>query len=179
MRTHYNALYDYGMKLSRDECLTKDCIQDVFLAFWNGRDTWHTIRSVRAWLLVSMRHRVIDAHREARRSIPLISLTDGSELDCMPELSFSIPDSDESELRASLTALLDQLPPRQREALYLRYFAEMDYVDIAAMMDVKERTVYNLVHESLQHLRQVVANSPKQKRAFLRVSLFFLKIFVG
>ena len=178
MRTQYNALYDYGMKLSHDETLTKDCIQEVFLAYWNSRDTWPSLRSVRAYLLVSMRHRIIDAYREARRSVPFISLADADEPVAVLDLSFGDELPGESETTA-LTALLDQLPRRQREALYLRYFAEMDYVDVAQAMGVKERTVYNLVHEGVQQLRQMVANSPGQRMALLRSLLFFLKIFVG
>ncbi|GHB86524.1 DNA-directed RNA polymerase sigma-70 factor [Persicitalea jodogahamensis] len=175
MRAHYNALYDYGMKLSGgDEDFTKDCIQEVFLTFWNCRDNWHSLQSVRAYLLVSLRNRVIDAQRRTRRSGRVIRLTDseGAVYD-IPDLSFS----DDTEQTHRLTALLDKLPPRQREAVYLRYFAEMDYADIADAMGVKERTVYNLVHQGLQQLRQTVASSPSHQAELLLSILFFLEIF--
>lgn len=176
MRTHYNALYDYGMKLSScDQAFTKDCIQEVFLTFWNSRDNWHSLQSVRAYLLVSLRNRIIDAQRRDRRSRRVIRLTDaGGAVDAIPDLSFSNP-TEQTSYR--LTALLDALPPRQREAVYLRYFAEMDYADIADAMGVKERTVYNLVHQGLQQLRQTVAKVPFYRAELLLSILFFLKYF--
>lgn len=117
METHYNALYDYGMKLMRfDEALTKDCIQEVFMTFWNNRDNWHTFRSIRAYLLVSMRNQVIDICRNNRRNAPFVRFPDADEPAAMPDLSFS--DSLESgESPRTLNALLNQLPPRQREAV--------------------------------------------------------------
>ena len=181
MRTHYNALFDYGMKLSTgDDAFTKDCIQEVFLAFWNYRDNWHTLKSVRAYLLVSMRHRVIDAYRHSQRSGSFIRLSDAGESAVIPDLSFAdSPDETGEEQTKYLTALLNQLPPRQREAVYLRYFAEMEYADIAQTMGVKERTVYNLVHEGLQQLRQKVTNSPASWLSLLLAVLFFLKNLVA
>ena len=176
MRTHYNALYDYGMKLSNgDDPFTKDCIQEVFLTFWNYRDNWHTLQSVRAYLLVSIRNRVIDAYRQNHRTGPFLRLTDVDEPAAIPDLSFT----DDAEQTQQLTALLNQLPSRQREAVYLRYFTEMEYADIAQTMGVKERTVYNLVHEGLQQLRQKVTSSPAIWIPLLLFVLFFLKTFVG
>lgn len=55
----------------------------------------------------------------------------------------------------------------------------MEYAEIARTMGVKERTVYNLVHEGLQQLRQTVAGLPAHSRELLRSVLFILKIFVG
>lgn len=179
MQTHYNALYDYGMKLTRfDEALTKDCIQEVFMTFWNSRDNWHTFQSIRAYLLVSMRNQVIDVYRINQRNDPFTRFPVADEPAVTPDLSFGDP-SESSESARALNALFNQLPPRQREAIYLRYFGEMEYAEIARTMEVKERTVYNLVHEGLQQLRQTVARMPAHHRERLRSVLLFLKIFVG
>lgn len=177
VETHYAALYDYGMRLCQgDEALAKDCIQEVFLHFWNKRATWTGMRSEKAYLLVSLRHGIIDAYRKNRRSLAFVSLSEADE----PVAVFDLLFEESSEApREQLTQLLNKLPRRQREALYLRYFAEMDYPEVAAAMGVKERTVYNLVHEGLNSLRQTVAESPAQWTALLRSFQFFLKIFVG
>lgn len=177
METHYEVLYDYGMRLSQgDEALTKDCIQEVFIQFWNKRETWAGMQSEKAYLLVSLRHGIIDAYRKNRRSLAFVRLSEAEE----PVAVFDLQFNESSEApREQLTLLLNKLPRRQREALYLRYFAEMDYSEVAAAMGVKERTVYNLVHEGLNSLRQTVAESPAQWSALLRSFLFFLNFFVG
>lgn len=177
METHYEALYDYGMRLSQgDEALTKDCIQEVFLHFWSKRATWAGLQSEKAYLLVSLRHGIIDAYRKNRRSLAFVRLSEAEEPVAVFDLLFGEPDEAPQE---QLALLLNKLPRRQREALYLRYFAEMEYPDVAAAMGVKERTVYNLVHEGLNSLRQTVAESPAHWTELLRSFQFFLKIFVG
>lgn len=180
VRVHYNALFDYGLNLTNhDEDLIKDCIQDVFAAFWHHRDEWPQIQSVRAYLLVALRNRVTDTHRAGRRFVPLLTFPDADESETV--VAFSLPDepiTDENAPARHLARAFEQLPRRQREAVYLRYYGEMDYADIARVMGVKERTVYNLVHEGLQQLRQHLTPARWLMLGGLGISiLFFLKIF--
>ena len=157
VRAHYNALYDYGVKLTGgDTNLAKDCIQETFVAFWQHRDEWDTLGSVRAYLLVCLRRKVIDAHRARQRFVPTLTLTDSDE-EFVAQTDFAFnPDEaegQESTPHGPLAQALDRLTRRQREAIFLRFFQELDYPDVARVMGVRERTVYNLVHEGLQQLR--------------------------
>jgi RNA polymerase sigma factor (sigma-70 family) len=180
MHRHYGALYDYGMKLTRyDDDLTKDCIQDVFAAFWHRRDHWPDIESVRSYLLVGLRNRITDAYRRQQRFVPLLSFPDSDDPETVQPFQFTPPDEAETDAPArQLATALDKLPRRQREAIFLRYFQEMPYPDVARVMGVKERTAYNLVHEGLQHLRDHL--SPVRwlmLGSLLLTILFFLKNF--
>lgn len=160
MRQHYNRLYDYGLKLTGgDEDTTKDCIQETFLAFWQHRDQWETIQSVKAYLLISFRNQIIDHLRRNKRFVPFVVWSDSIEATPQPDFVFSAEDfmiQETTRMQQSrfLAEALNSLTRRQREALFLRYFQEMTYPDIAQVMGVQERTVYNLVHEGLTYLRQ-------------------------
>ncbi|AQG79092.1 hypothetical protein AWR27_07010 [Spirosoma montaniterrae] len=181
MRQHYNTLFDYGLKLTNhDEDLTKDCIQDVFVAFWNHRAEWGQIQSVKAYLLIALRNRITDAQRANRRFVPLLTFPDADESETV--LAFSMPEEpalDGGTSAQHLKRAFESLSRRQREAVYLRYYNEMSYTDVAAVMGVKERTVYNLVHEGLQQLRQQLTPARWIMLAGLMAGLlFFLKIFV-
>ncbi len=180
MRVHYQSLFDYGLKLTHyDEELTKDCIQDVFAAFWHHRAEWPQIQSVKAYLLIALRNRITDAQRANRRFVPLLTFPDTDESETL--LPFSMPDEPAQEGNASaqhLARAFESLSRRQREAVYLRYYNEMSYADVAAVMGVKERTVYNLVHEGLQQLRQQLTPARWAMLAGLMAGLlFFLTIF--
>lgn len=155
VRTHYNALYDYGLKLTNhDEDLTKDAIQDVFAAFWHHRAEWPRIQSVRAYLLMAVRNRITDVRRAGQRFVPLLTFPDTDESEPAPAFSFfDEPPTDTSAPARHLARAFEQLARRQREALFLRYYQELDYAEVARVMGVKERTVYNLVHEGLRQLR--------------------------
>ena len=51
---------------------------------------------------------------------------------------------------------LNQLSPRQKEVLYLRYFEELEYNEIAGMMDISVKGVYKLNSRALETLRGIL-----------------------
>jgi DNA-binding CsgD family transcriptional regulator len=53
-----------------------------------------------------------------------------------------------------LKQLLETLPPRQKEVIYLKFFQEMEREQIAEMMDIAPQTVSNLIQLALKQLRQ-------------------------
>jgi RNA polymerase sigma-70 factor (ECF subfamily) len=55
---------------------------------------------------------------------------------------------------ASLTALEEDLPPRQREIFRLRFYAEMELEEIAEVLDVHVGTVKTQLHRAVHRLRE-------------------------
>jgi RNA polymerase sigma factor (sigma-70 family) len=53
-----------------------------------------------------------------------------------------------------LKKYLNNLSPRQYEAIILRFYDEMSYAEIALIMEVNEQSVRNLIQRGLEHLRQ-------------------------
>ena len=51
--------------------------------------------------------------------------------------------------------LLNQLPPRQKEALTLYYIQEKKYEDICMLMDMNYQSVRNLIHRGILKLRSI------------------------
>ena len=49
---------------------------------------------------------------------------------------------------------INQLPVRQQEALYLRYFEGMDVDHIAQIMHINRQSVSNHLHKALTYLRE-------------------------
>jgi len=54
---------------------------------------------------------------------------------------------------------LNQLTPRQKEVIYLRYFEELDYEEIATIMDITIKATYKLRARGLDILRQIMNSS--------------------
>ena len=54
-----------------------------------------------------------------------------------------------------LNTLLNQLPARQREALYLRYHQQLDIDEIARLMQINPQSASNLLHRGIKHIREV------------------------
>ncbi len=158
MEKYYQVLYRYGLKLAAgDETLTKDCIQEVFIKLWNNRSGLGDVTLIKPYLLTAFRRRLLDGL--AARHPALMHLP-GEEDAAFPQaITYSceddlIRDQERERTGNRLALALDKLPKRQREAVYLRYYENMEYPQIAQVMALKERSVYNLVHEGLNKLRE-------------------------
>ena len=58
------------------------------------------------------------------------------------------------EYRTSLTPLLDELPPRERTMLYLRFFKGMTQSEIADKLGISQMHVSRLLAKTLTTLRE-------------------------
>jgi RNA polymerase sigma factor (sigma-70 family) len=144
METFYQVLYRYGLRLSAgDETLTKDCIQEVFIKLWNNRSGLGDVTLIKPYLLTAFRRRLLDALAARRPALMPLHLA-GEEDDAFNQaFTYSCEDdlirAQERERTGNrLARALDNLPKRQREAVYLRYYENMEYPQIAQVMALKE-----------------------------------------
>ncbi|MCE6991162.1 RNA polymerase sigma factor [Dyadobacter sp. CY323] len=154
-RKYHPGLVNYGKSITMHHNIVGDCIQDVFADIWLYRKTLSTPDSVRAYLLSGLRKRIA---RKLERD-PIFSQCADIE-----NVEFSAPVTilDElitnEEVRSQveyLNVLINQLPPRQKEALYLRYHQQLSMEQIADMMQMNYQSVVNLLHRAIKQLRSV------------------------
>jgi RNA polymerase sigma-70 factor (sigma-E family) len=73
-----------------------------------------------------------------------------------PPAAVAADPSDEATLRLALVEALAQLPRRQREAVALRYLADLSIDEVAHALGVSTGTVKQSVHRALRTLRERV-----------------------
>lgn len=154
VETYYPKLFSYGIKLTKDQELVKDCIQDVFIEVWSRRERLPAVNSILAYLLTSVRRRIA-RQRQSNRFLLLDEFDD--TLPFGVEFSFEanlITNQTQEEHARRLTYLLGRLPKRQKEVIYLRYYQHLDYTDIAELMGLSRQTVYNHMTDALNKLRR-------------------------
>lgn len=159
-RRYYAILYDYGIKLSRQEELTKDGIQDIFAYLWEKRESLSTVDSVRAYLLVSFRRhllKVLVKQRQCQNSHQEFSL-DCSE-DFFPLEDLIILEEKTEAEKQSLKCALEKIPRRIREALYLKTYDNLTYKEIAKIMNITPQVARNYVSEAFHRLRIIFKNN--------------------
>lgn len=152
-RRHYRKLAHYGRKFCPDQALIEDSIQEVLIYLWTHRDRLGPATSVRHYLLKSFRHELLRALNKRNPTVEWTEQWDhlhmqGSEEDLL------ILSEEESKAVTRLSALLGQLPTRQREILYLRYYQDLGPEEIAQLLDMKPQSVSNSLYRSLSTLRE-------------------------
>ncbi|MCR5890911.1 sigma-70 family RNA polymerase sigma factor [Hymenobacter sp. J193] len=153
---YYEDLYGYGMRLSRDEELVKDAIQNLFQRLWQRRAQLGTVAVLKPYLFKALRHQIADElAAEQRRS----KLSDDYEAEFQVQYSpedFLIAQQLSAERQAELLLAINQLNNRQREALHLKFFDGFAYDRIADIMALHPQSVRNLVHQAITRLRQAL-----------------------
>ena len=127
----------YAVSFLRDRTAAEDAVQQAALQAWQRRAQFDRRRPFKSWWFGILRHHCLDQLRAGKR-IPLSTGADGPEP--------SSP-ADESVLdRLALANAMDQLPETQREALRLRYFADLTYEELAQVLDIPPGTVMSRLH---------------------------------
>lgn len=153
---HYANLYRYASKLQASRELANDLIQDLFIEIWHQR-TPKPILSVKAYLLQSIRYKVIRAVRQAERFEQILDAGEAFEI-CAED--FLIQQEQDETLAKKLAAALDALSPRQREVVYLRFYLGMSYREICEILTLEYQIARNHLHAALKRLRvQLVSAS--------------------
>lgn len=152
-RTHYADLHNYGRRFVDDASQVEDAIQDVFLALCNSPTDPSDLDAPRSYLLTSLRRRLLNQATSERRRASRQEVYAGER----PSFSLSKADLNVGgERRAHLEAAIDTLSDRRREALYLRFYHDLRYRDVARVMEVRPQSARNYVSEALRHLRAVL-----------------------
>ncbi|WP_229313474.1 RNA polymerase sigma factor [Larkinella terrae] len=155
MRLHYRSLLNYGQKFIRDEEFLKDCIQELFIEIWNRKLTLSSPDNVKAYLFSSLRRKI---YREVNK-LPLFSpheSADGGDSSVHVEFSpewWLIEEESLAERTQKMGYLLNLLPKRQREVIYLKYYQELSREEIAQVMTISPQTVSNLIQLAFMNLR--------------------------
>ena len=153
---HVQAMYRYGMRLVPvSEAFVFDCIHDVFTEIWAKRTRLSIPNNVRFYLLHALKIRILHLlQRKQRPTEPILQL-DFDNLWTEPsaeEIFLAKEDSDNKEMLVK--KLISQLPPRQQEALRLRFVEAFDYTEIAENMDINKQSAQNLVFRAIEKLRE-------------------------
>ena len=156
MHEYYSPIYNYASKFSKDTGLIADCIQEVFISLWQRRETATTILSVKYYLLRAVKNKVLKALYSNQRKAEQAITLHGYEFLQEFSIEKQIIDNQISEEKAErLKQALSHLSKKQQEIIYLKYYQHLDYGQIADLMSINRQSVYNLLHETIQKLRNV------------------------
>lgn len=150
----YDHLYNYGHKFTTDDFIVEEALQDLFIKLWKNKNTIGETGSVKNYLYKAFRRVLL------------------RKLDYAPRLQLFAPADDNApfrlelghddglasherldEIRKSLAHALEKLSPRQREIIHLRYYEELEYEEIAAIMQLSVSSTYKLLYRAVDSLK--------------------------
>jgi RNA polymerase sigma factor (sigma-70 family) len=159
-RRHSAELFSYGLYIANNRLLVEDCIHDLFVYLFQHRASLGETNTIKYYLFKSLRRRILET-LESRNKVS--EQRDDfaytvSETASSPEEKIIEAETSASRHKHLMEAIMD-LPKRQREIIFLLYFSNLSYPEIAEIMGLNIRTVYNQVHTAIQTLRKQLSRS--------------------
>lgn len=138
--------------LVRDEQVAEDIVQEAFLRVFASPNTPRDETGFKRWLYRIVVNLARQQHRQRARWLRL-PWQPAPQPDPQLEAERHLADQE-------MAAALRLLSPREREAVYLRYFEDESFQDVAATMDIGDSTARVLVHRGLVKLRERLESAP-------------------
>ena len=155
VNSYYPILLRYGLRICVEQELVKDCLHNLFIDIWDRRERLGEIRSIKAYLMTSLRRQLYKEIQHSRRAYGTEDLPEAYDFQVQFAIESDIIDNETNdENLLKLRANLQQLSKRQREAIYLRFYQDLAFEDIAQIMAINQHSAVNLVYEALKLLRK-------------------------
>jgi|MTBAKMStandDraft_1061839.scaffolds.fasta_scaffold00720_3 RNA polymerase sigma factor (sigma-70 family) len=168
----YQELYYYGLKLVPLPDLVKDTIQDMFVDVWFRRQKMKEVRNIKAYFFVSVRRELLKRIKKLRQES---ALENGFyEPFEFSKEDFIVKEEVDSELTRTLVQSLDKLTGRQREVVLLRFNHELEFHEIAQVLEMNIQSVRNLLFRALESIRNNMRGLNVEGASDIEVFLFGL-----
>ena len=146
---HYRSLVRLAALLVRDLGTAEEVVQDAFVAMHGG---WGRLRDDEK-ALAYLRQSVVNRSRSVLRHRLVVDRN-------LPKPPPDMPSAEHGAIalfeRSAVIAALRSLPARQREALVLRFYADMSEAQIAETMHISRGAVKSHTARAMQALRTVL-----------------------
>ena len=155
---YFQALINYGFRITKNENLIEDAVQELFISIWNNRTNLSEVNEVKFYLFRSLKNRIL---RQLEKDIFDKSEDVDVYLDFLISISEEQKKIDSEQLNTNLDTLqraIAHLPLRQQEVINLKYYHDFTLDEIAKLMDVNKQSVSNLLFRSYAILRKLFKN---------------------
>lgn len=158
-QTHVSSLLAYGKRLCRDHDQVSDVVQDVFVDIWTRRATLQSLHTIRYYLFRIMRNKLARLRQNTALSMDDGQTPPSDDL-LTPSIELLITQQETDQHQVSqLNQAIAQLPDRQREAIMLAFYHDLENDEIAGLMGINHQSVINHLNRALASLRGVITKA--------------------
>ena len=172
VQQYHRRIYNICYRFSGSADDSADLTQEVFIKMYRTLSTYDTTRaSFMTWVTTVTRNLLVDHFRKGKydRVTDSLDATPGNQEEGLT-LAEQLEDqaaSPEARVRSQETQklvheALKRLSPELREAVILRDLQDMDYKDIAKVLNVPEGTVKSRINRGRTELARLLQRTYKQ-----------------
>jgi len=152
----YRTLFNYATSFTNDREYIKDAIQELMIHIWEKRQTI-TIQFVTIYFLKSLRNQILQEYRRNKNNYPYLDLDEIEEMTDNHTIETQIEEKESYlESQRKVRNAIEELPKRQKEAIFLKFYEGLENEQIADLMQVNRQSVANLLFKAITTLKSQI-----------------------
>ncbi|HLK68808.1 MAG TPA: RNA polymerase sigma factor [Bryobacteraceae bacterium] len=159
---HRSSVVHFLYRMVQNHAVAEELAQDVFLRVYRSRSTYEPTAKFTTWLFRIATHLALNALRDGKNERLQEHLDDDSSDLPVRQVSDTRPSVEQSMVyRARLDEVrraIKTLPEKQRAAVLMHKYEEMEYSQIAAVLSCSESAVKSLLFRAYETLRARLAH---------------------
>jgi RNA polymerase sigma factor (sigma-70 family) len=148
-----SLLFRYGCKVIADREVVKDCLHDLFTEIWKNKSNLGNPESVKNYLVKSLRNKLLRELSKQAKFVDEENVEEGAYGEVCSHEANLIYSQEKGEREKQLVNALKKLTNRQKEIIFLLYYNNLSPAEVASIMSVSVRTIYNTTFAAIQSLK--------------------------
>jgi len=163
LEKYRNPVIHFAYRMVQDRAISEELAQEVFLRVYRSRETYEPTARFTTWLFRIATHLALNWLRDGRKERGQQRLDDDRDGE-MPtrEVPDRLPSMEQRMVyQARLQEVRDAialLPDKQRAAVLMHKYEEMEYAQIAGVLECSESAVKSLLFRAYESLRARLAH---------------------
>lgn len=159
-----SKIFSYILFIVHDQEKANDIFQDTFLKviYRLQRGMYATTGKFSSWVMRIAHNVIMDSFRDTA-SMPLVECPSGNDLANIgnSDVTESCIESHyvNTQVMKDVRKLLDKLPTPQREVVYMRYYQDMSFKEIAETTNVSINTALGRMRYAILNMRRIARDN--------------------
>jgi RNA polymerase sigma-70 factor, ECF subfamily len=173
LRKYRSPLVNFLARMVRDRGVAEDLAQEVFLRVYRARKAYSPSAKFTTWMFRIASNLALNSLRDGRNRQMEISMDQSMDIgdeegpgwevaDRRPGIEHDLIARDRASL---IRRAIEQLPDKQRAAVLLHKYQELDYDEIARILECSEAALKSLLFRAYETLRVELAPLVGQPKA--------------
>lgn len=150
---HWQKLYQSAFNVCHDKEICMDVCQEIFIWFWEHRNSVNIISTIPSYLLTAVKYKMISYLRKDKVKANFLIISKK-----LPE-SYTIEENIQvKELAAIITKFVGTLPEKCGEIFKMSRNEHLSNKEIAGKLGISEKTVENQITIAIRKLKGSLGN---------------------
>ena len=157
LERHRMPVIHFLYRMVQNQAIAEELAQEVFLRVYKSRESYEPTAKFTTWLFRISTHLALNWIRDKRYEQKSHSLDVDFEKNLHQQVPDRTPSVEESLLKAAraqeIRMAISSLPAKQRAAVLMHKYQEMDYAQISAVLGCTDSAVKSLLFRAYERLR--------------------------